>query len=183
MWRHLPNLLSIGRMVAVGPLAWWLLHENYLPALMLFVLAALSDLADGYLARRYGWQSELGGILDPLADKLLLLACGLLLFANGLLPGWMLALMLLRDALIVGGALVYHYRFERFQARPSRLSKFATMLQALLLVALMLHGEGLLQAQLLTVLLVMTAAALLASGAGYVIGYTRRAIELRRQGP
>ena len=72
---QLPNAITIGRMVMALPLLWLLMNATYRPALAIAVIAGISDGLDGFLAKRFGWQSELGGILDPLADKLLLTVC------------------------------------------------------------------------------------------------------------
>ena len=70
-----PNAITIARMVMALPLLWLLMNAQFRPALALAVVAGLSDALDGFLARRNGWQTELGGLLDPLADKLLLSTC------------------------------------------------------------------------------------------------------------
>ena len=72
--RHLPNLICVARIALIWPIVWALLASNYELALLLFAVAAVSDGLDGYLAKRFGWTSELGKALDPLADKLLLIS-------------------------------------------------------------------------------------------------------------
>ena len=96
----------------MAPFLWLLLKEHYGAALVLFVVAGISDALDGFLAKYYGWTSELGGIPDPIADKLLLLGAILALGWLHELPGWLVMLVLVRDALIVGGAIGYHF-FDR----------------------------------------------------------------------
>lgn len=181
MLKHLPNALTIGRMLAVAPIGWWLAEDDYTPAAALFLLAAISDGIDGMLARAYGWQSRLGGVLDPIADKLLMLVCASLLWWKELLPLWLFALMLGRDVLIVSGALVYHRYFEPFQAQPSLLGKITTALQALLLLVLMLDQAGWINAGIRAPLIGATAIALVGSAISYVSSYTRKAISLRRR--
>jgi len=73
-WRHLPNLLSALRLLLALPVALAIGYRDYPTALVLAALAALSDALDGFLARRFRWQSQFGAALDPLADKLLLVA-------------------------------------------------------------------------------------------------------------
>ena len=70
--RHIPNIISVIRILLVLPIALALAHQLLALSIMLFAVAAISDAADGFLAKRFGWQSELGAVLDPLADKLLL---------------------------------------------------------------------------------------------------------------
>jgi len=72
--RHIPNIISILRILLVIPVVMLLLDQRYGAALLLFAIAGISDGVDGFLAKRFGWQSRLGSILDPLADKLLLIA-------------------------------------------------------------------------------------------------------------
>ncbi len=181
--RHIPNALSIGRMLAVIPIGVWLHDEDYVPAAVLFLLAALTDALDGALARACGWQSRLGGVLDPIADKLLMLVSAGVLCWNGLLPPWMLLLMLSRDLLIVIGAIAHHRWFEPFQPQPSVLGKLCTAFQILLLVALMLQQSAGLGARLLTPLLLATALVLCASGIDYVYRYTSSALSQRSRSP
>ncbi len=181
--RHLPNALTIGRMLAVIPIGVWLHDEDYVPATVLFLVAALTDALDGVLARAYGWQSRLGGVLDPIADKLLMLVSAAVLCWNGLLPLWLLLLMLVRDVLIVVGALIHHRWFEPFQPQPSVLGKLCTAFQILLLVALMLQQSAGLSAGLITPLLYATALVLCASGIDYVYRYTSSALSQRSRSP
>lgn len=125
----LPNLISILRALAVGPIIWLLLEGRFGFALAAFVLAGLSDGLDGWLAARFGWRSALGGILDPLADKLLLVGSFAALWWVGWVPGWLLALVLLRDVVIVAGATVYHFLVAPLRAVPTLLSKLNTVVQ------------------------------------------------------
>lgn len=121
--RDIPNLITGLRILLVAPFLWLLLKEHYGAALVLFAVAGVSDALDGFLAKYYGWTSELGGILDPIADKLLLLGAILALGWLHELPGWLVMLVLVRDALIVGGAISYHLMIARFQAAPLMISK------------------------------------------------------------
>src|SRR5580765_6764447 len=92
-WRHLPNLLTASRMLMVVPLAWLILDGHYRGALLVAASAGATDALDGLLAKRYGWQSWLGGVLDPLADKLLLIACFVSLDLAGAIPDWLMWLV------------------------------------------------------------------------------------------
>ena len=132
--RDLPNIISVLRLLAVMPVVYLLLEKEFGWALVLFAAAGVSDGVDGFLAKHYGWQSRLGGILDPLADKTLLVACFLVLGAMSLIPVWLVLAVVFRDLLIVGGALLYNYRVEEVEAAPILVSKLNTVLQILLLV-------------------------------------------------
>ncbi len=125
----IPNYISVLRALAVAPIIGLLLYGQFDWALAAFVLAGLSDGLDGWLAARFGWRSALGGILDPLADKLLLVGSFLALWWIGQAPGWLLALVLLRDVVIVLGATAYHFRVAPLRAAPTLLSKLNTVVQ------------------------------------------------------
>lgn len=138
-WRHLPNLLSGLRMLLVVPLAWLINAAHYDGALLVAACAGASDALDGYLAKRYGWQSWLGGVLDPIADKLMLVACFVSLGLVGAHPAWLTWLVVGRDVVIVAGAVAYHYLIGRLNAEPTQLSKFTTCVQIAYVLAQLLH--------------------------------------------
>lgn len=136
--RDLPNLITVMRLLLVAPLVWYLVMERYGAALVLAIVAGASDALDGYLAKRYGWSSRLGGILDPIADKLLLVSGFIMLGLSGLLPVWLVALVMLRDLVIVVGAALYHWLVARLEPAPSVISKINTTIQIVLLLAVLL---------------------------------------------
>ena len=150
----LPNYLSALRIVLVIPIAWLLWQQQVMSAFWLMLFAGLSDALDGFLARRYGWQTELGSLLDPLADKFLVAAMYLVFTLHELIPVWLVALILTRDILILLGAGVYRGVFGDLTVNPSLLSKTNTAVQIsivlLLMVSQMPIGE--LGGELLTVL-------------------------------
>ena len=178
--RDIPNLITSLRILLVAPFLWLLLEERYGAALALFVIAGVSDALDGFLAKYYGWTSELGGLLDPIADKLLLVGAILTLGWLNELPVWLVALAIARDLVIVGGAVVYHLRVARFQAAPLMISKLNTLTQLTLVGAVIVHyGLAPLPAWLLTSGIYLTALTTIWSGAAYVWRWGRLA---RRQG-
>jgi len=179
--RHLPNLITGLRILLVAPFLWALLEERYNTALLLFIIAGVSDALDGFLAKYFGWTSELGGLLDPIADKLLLMGAILALGWLNELPGWLVALVILRDLLIVGGAVSYHLLIERFEAAPLMISKLNTLVQLILVCAVIVHyGMIPLPNILLTGLIVLTALTTVWSGAAYIWQWSRRARSRRR---
>ena len=130
----LPNLLTLFRMFAVIPIVYWLIIGSYQAAFLLAVFAGISDLLDGYLARRYGWMTHFGGILDPLTDKFLLVSTTLTLAWLGQLPWWLVSLIVLRDLVIVFGGLYYHHLIVKItSSKPTTMSKWNTFLQILLI--------------------------------------------------
>ena len=187
MLRHLPNLITLLRMVLVVPLCWLIGAGRYDEALLVAAIAGLSDALDGFLAKRFGWQSWIGGMLDPIADKLLLTAAFVWLALAGELPVWLAALIVGRDLAIVLGAIAYHNLIGRFDAAPSRLSKLTTVIQiAFVLVELMRLSHWVeVPPTLRTSLIVVTAGFTLASGLHYVLvwgGRARRPVRLKEEG-
>lgn len=178
---QLPNAITVSRMVMALPLLWLLMNAAWRPALVLAVVAGVSDGLDGLLAKRFGWQSELGGLLDPLADKLLMSVCFFGLWWGGLLPAWIVALVLLRDAVIVGGAWAWSRLEGGFHAEPSALSKATTLAQLLLIAMVLAQPAGLpLFPEWIPPVALATAALTVLSGVDYVWRFSRRA--LRRRG-
>ena len=174
--RDIPNLLTVLRILLTVPVAWLLLTRHYSSALALFAFAGISDGLDGYLAKHYGWESRLGSLLDPLADKLLLVLAFIALGWIGLIPIWLVVLVIARDLVIVSGAVYYHFQVERLEAAPSLLSKLNTLVQILLVILVVCDAgplplpdvliDGLIWAVLATTVL---------SGVTYVFVWTRRA--------
>lgn len=126
---QIPNLLTALRLLLIPWILLALAQSAFRLAAVLLAIAALSDGLDGFLARRYGWQTRLGGLLDPLADKLLVNALFLGLWWGGFVAGWLPLLVLARDLVIVGGAAAYHWRIAPLQAEPSLVGKACTVAQ------------------------------------------------------
>ncbi len=181
--RNIPNLLSIARILLSLPVAWLLLNGRFSEALLLFFIAGVSDGLDGYLAKRFGWRSRLGSILDPLADKTLLVTSFLCLVWVGLIPLWLLALVVGRDLVIVVGALAFHWLIGRYDMEPTWVSKLNTVLQITLVLALVLsNGLYVLPDMLLIGLLYGACLTTILSGIDYVWTWGRKAYYARRSG-
>jgi cardiolipin synthase len=176
-WNWIPNAITLVRMALAAPLAWLILDQQHAAALALAMIAGASDAVDGLLAKRLSWQSQLGGLLDPMADKLMLLAAFVALAVTGVLPVWFVVLAVGRDAVIVAGAVAYHNLIGPLTAQPTYLSKITTVLQIVLVVAALLHDlDGFdLPGWLLPGLVWTTAAATAASGLDYVVSWAIRA--------
>ncbi|HET9033335.1 MAG TPA: CDP-alcohol phosphatidyltransferase family protein [Dokdonella sp.] len=175
MWRHLPNLITAMRMALVWPVFWLVTHGDFRSALLLAALAGFSDAFDGWLAKHFSWQSRLGGLMDPLADKLLLLACFGALTTIGEVPVWLLILVIGRDLVIVCGAVAYHNLIGPFEAQPSRLSKLTTLVQILFVLAELLRLAWVPELPGRDALLVVTAVLTAVSGLHYVWVWSLRA--------
>lgn len=169
-------MITVMRLLLVPPVIWLILQHRYDLALWLFLFAGVSDGVDGFLAKQFGWTSRLGGLLDPVADKLLLVSCYLALSWEGLLAPWVVILVVARDVIILAGALVYHFRIARLEASPTLSSKFNTLAQ-IMLVLLLLWGSGVAPVDpwwvvFMTWLVVLTT---LLSGLEYVLIWGRKA--------
>jgi len=181
-WRHLPNGLTLLRIALAPPLYLTLAAREPLAASLLLLLAAASDALDGFLARRYAWQTRLGGLLDPLADKILLNACFLGLWQAEAVPGWLLALVFGRDLVIVAGGAAFHWLIRPLQAEPSLLGKANTATQILFVLwLLLLFVVGPQASHWAAPAIWIVALMALASGTDYVQRWSRRAWRERRR--
>jgi cardiolipin synthase (CMP-forming) len=173
--RHLPNLICLVRLALVWPVAASMGAGNFLLALGLFVAAAVSDGLDGYLAKRFNWTSELGKILDPLADKLLLVTVFIEAAWLGLVPWWITAAAVARDILIGLGALVFRLWFGPLHGRPAVISKINTAAQLLYLTGVMFSAAmGFPPREILDALALITVLTIVLSGYHYMATFTRR---------
>jgi cardiolipin synthase len=178
--RDIPNIITLFRFLLVPPVVVLLLKQQFASALVVFGIAGFSDALDGFLAKHYGWTSRLGGLLDPLADKLLLLGCFITLGWLGLIPWWLIVLVVVRDIVILTGAVVYNFLIEQLEAAPSPVSKLNTFTQILLVLAIM-FAEGIQAVPdlWLDVLLYSVLVTTVWSGIGYVWSWSRRAWQRR----
>ncbi|KAK3676426.1 hypothetical protein LTR78_003702 [Recurvomyces mirabilis] len=145
---NLPNLLTVTRLVAAPVTAYLLLHDHYKWALALFAYAGITDLVDGWLARRWKLQTVAGSVMDPMADKALMIILTVTLAVKGALPLYLATLILGRDASLAVAAIYYRYAslpapktFARYwdfslpsaEVHPTTVSKYNTFLQLMLI--------------------------------------------------
>src|SRR5262245_46918913 len=130
-----PNLICLLRIALTVPIVVLLAEGRYGQTLGLFAVAAVSDMLDGYLAKTFGWTSDLGKVLDPLADKLLLVSVFITLAVFGLVPVWLATIAVLRDVVIGVGAAIYIWLFGPLEGRPTVPSKLNTLVQLLFVIA------------------------------------------------
>jgi cardiolipin synthase len=133
----LPNAISIARIALIAPILVLFVEGQYGWSLGLFIAAGLSDGIDGYLAKRFGWQTRLGGFLDPAGDKLLVAWTFGTLAWLGHIPVWLAVIVILRDVVIVTGSFMYHYLVRRLEGEPTFISKFNTGLEFAFLIFVM----------------------------------------------
>ncbi len=132
----LPNLLTLVRFLLVAPVGYSVLMGHFEIALALFLFASLSDLIDGWLARRFAWESSLGRLLDPAADKILLLTVLISLTLSDVLPMWAGVTLVLRDVLLLMAAATYRYLVGYLRLAPSVFGKLC--LAAIMTLVVML---------------------------------------------
>ncbi len=169
-------MLCLLRMALVIPVAWAILAGRYPVALAVFFVAGFTDGLDGFLAKRYSWQSRLGAFLDPAADKLLLVSSFVTLWYAGYVPPWLLVAVVARDLVIVIGAGLYRWRVGSFDAEPTLLSKANSALQllyVLLVLALLVFGVP--GRDMIDALGLLVLSTTVISGFDYVIRWTGRA--------
>ena len=184
--KYLPNIISIIRILLVIPTVNYLWHNEYGKALTVFFVAGVSDVLDGFLARRFGWVTRLGSILDPLGDKLLMTAIYFTLGLMGQLPVWLVVLVIGRDLVIIAGAVAYRLLVKEITMQHLLISKLNTGFQILLVLILIFYRTfpSQIPVQVINILIYLVAFTTLASGIAYVLIWTQRArhqIKVRTQ--
>jgi cardiolipin synthase len=177
---YIPNAICFVRIALIVPIVGALLVGDYAISLGLILLAGFSDGLDGFLAKRFGWRTRLGGILDPLADKLLLVSVFVTLAWLGVTPVWLTAVVIGRDLVIVVGALAYNYLIGEVQPEPTRISKLNTALQ--LLYVLLVLSDAATELPLAVPVLLAGAGVMVSSvvsGLDYVLTWGGRARAVR----
>lgn len=168
--------ITLLRFLLAPLLVWLLLQQDYSMALGIFLLGSISDALDGFIARQFNQGTPLGALLDPLADKLLVACAILMLFWLGHFPLWLAIPVLLRDLIIMSGALAYRHISGKLEMQPLPLSKLNTAVQFVLILAILAANDGYPQLHfLLEPLSWLTLATTLASGAQYIWEWSRRA--------
>lgn len=129
---RLPNLISLLRVVAAPFVAWLLYAGRFREALVLLLAAGLTDWLDGYAARKLGISDRLGIVLDPMADKILMVVVFVSLGLLGLIPWWLFVMVVVRDLVIVAGVLLLRILRNRRQFLPTMMGKVSTFFQIVL---------------------------------------------------
>ena len=176
----IPNAICVVRILLIVPLVAALFAGSYYAALVLIVVAGLSDGLDGLLARTFHWRTRLGSLLDPAADKLLVVSTFFSLTALELVPLGLTLIVVLRDIVIVSGALVYQKMAGNLAGEPILISKLNTVCQLTFIVLTIMHAEWAVPDTVwLTVLGAMVVFTSITSGLTYVLIWSR----LARQQP
>jgi cardiolipin synthase len=166
---NIPNIITLGRVILTPVIFWLLVSGNSEAAFIVFVCAGISDAVDGYLAKRFKLQTELGAYLDPLADKLLITSIYIALGVAHKLPSWLVIAVVSRDILIVVAVMLAWVVDQRPPIKPLWISKANTASQ-LVLAAVVLADDGfsLGLSGIITVLVWVTGALTILSLAAYV---------------
>lgn len=170
---NLPNFISLGRLFLTPLLIWLIVSDHLDTAFWIFLIAGVSDILDGLLARLLKNQTTIGRYLDPIADKVLLIAVFITLGVKGYISEWLVILVVFRDVMILGGALILHISNKPVAIKPIMISKVNTFFQIVLVGSVL--GQPLigLSFSLLEVLFYITSATTIISGITYVIKWIR----------
>ena len=166
--KNIPNLFTGIRLLLIPVLIYLLYSHDFTSALYLIIFMGLSDAVDGFLAKRLNCISRFGEFFDPICDKLMLISATVTLAYIGLLPTWLVWLVIMRDLIIIGGGIVYYFYIEEFRAAPSLLSKANTFFQLLLVVIVIYSQINALPQQWIDGLIAIAASTTLLSGVGYM---------------
>lgn len=172
---NLPNAITFGRLLTVPIAVYLMMQSEFLAAFILFVVAGVSDALDGYIAKQWNQATTLGALLDPVADKTLLVSVYITLGLQGHVPNWIVVLVVFRDLIIVGGVILLFIVRLEVRMRPLIISKINTAAQiALAAIVLAKLGLELDIAEVSTTMIYVVAATTALSGAGYVVSWTRQ---------
>jgi cardiolipin synthase len=164
---NIPNALTLARLCSIPVFLALLSKHQFTSALYVFAFAAVTDALDGTLARLFDARTEIGAVLDPFADKLLLLSAFVTLAIDGAIPGWLLGVIVIRDIVLVFGfLLMLFFSSERIGVQPSYLGKSATFLQLMCVIGALTHLSTI-QPQVWNLLLYTTVAMTGGSGLHY----------------
>lgn len=178
--RQLPNVITSIRILLIVPIAMALSGHRTVETLWLFCVAGASDGIDGFLAKRFGWQTDLGGLLDPVADKLLLATVFVMLALLGSVPVWLTVAVIARDCIILLGAVAYRIALGPVVGRPSRMSKLNTLCQVIFILVVIGTPQFSWPPVWQTFLGALVFVTVAVSGLDYVLVYSRLAAEHAR---
>jgi len=170
---NLPNYITLARVVLIPFFINFMIYGYYGTALAVFVAACVTDALDGMIARLTHQKTDLGAFLDPMADKLLIIAAFVTLVLLGMLPVWLVIIVVSRDVILVLGSLVIYFTGHQFTARPSIIGKVTTVLQLFVVIIALILKTYDTEIALMTVLTWLTALFTVASGVQYVARGTK----------
>lgn len=171
---YLPNLISVLRLLLAPFIIWLIVSDRLLAAFVVFVVAGVSDALDGWIARHFRCQTELGAYLDPAADKALLVSIFVTLGARGYLPAWLVIAAVSRDVLILGAVMISWLMGQPVEVRPLFISKMNTLGQITLVTFVLAeYGLGLGLHQIVMVMVWIVGLLTMASAGAYLATWLR----------
>jgi cardiolipin synthase len=180
---NIPNTITVLRIMVVPVLVYLLLHGDYRIAIWVLLGASISDALDGFIARRFNLCTDLGAVLDPLADKILIIASVLALAWGRLLPWWLAVVIAARDLIIIGGATAYYRRAGRLEMNPSIPSKLNTFVQICMVFLILGTASGMVKAAgWLSMLFGCVLFTTVFSGLHYIVVWGQKAAEIKLKG-
>lgn len=175
---NVPNTISLLRLLLVPAVIYLLAQSAYAYALAVFLLASVSDGIDGWIARHYDLRTRFGAMMDPVADKLIILACLLMLTWLGWIPLWLTLSLLARDMVIVFGAIAYRRVVGHVEITPTMLGKTHIFMEFGMLCVVLAHAAAIIAvANWLPFLFVLVCATAVLSGGQYIWIWGRKAAD------
>ena len=166
----------------IPPVVWTILYGSPQIAAVLVGIAVFTDGLDGFLAKNFDWRTRFGAVTDPIADKALFIAVFVTLAYMGLIPMWLLWVVVVRDLVIVCGGLAYHHLIGRFRMAPSMISKLNTLVQFLFVFSVLINlATGFPGAAVVNGMVFLVLATTLLSGLDYVLTWSKKAMSERSE--
>lgn len=166
---NLPNLLTILRIALLPFFLFFLVKDRYEAALIILFIASISDALDGFVARKFNQVTELGKLLDPLADKIFLLSSFTAFYLLDLLPLWLFLIAIIKELTILSGSAFIYLKHVKFDIEPTFAGKASTALQMATVLLILFHGLGYVTEEILLAAMIATAILLFYSISSYVI--------------
>ena len=180
---NLPNLITLGRLFSVPVILWLILDGIMLAAFWVFFVSALSDAVDGIIAKYFDAETVFGAFLDPIADKALLVSVFLMLGHQGYIEAWLVIMVVFRDLVIIGGALLFQTVTQSLTMQPLIISKVNTFVQLVFaVIVLWVEAYGIDGGAAIGVIGYIVAVTTLWSGSVYVITWSHRAAVMEDTG-
>ena len=173
---NVPNILTLARIIITPVIVYAILSGEALTALILMIVAGITDMLDGAIARYYNQRTTVGAYLDPLADKLMLISMFVTLFIVGEVPLFLFLAVIFRDVIIVVGAMAYEMVTHSLKMEPSMVSKVTTFMQIVYVVTLLLHMAYPLADIWIEMVVWSTFVVTCVSGLHYMLVWTRKAV-------
>tara|TARA_Y100000031_G_scaffold145181_1_gene177462 strand:+ start:3827 stop:4432 length:606 start_codon:yes stop_codon:yes gene_type:complete len=180
---NLPNLITLGRLFSVPVILWLIIGGSMLAAFWVFFVSALSDAVDGIIAKYFDAETVFGAFLDPIADKALLVSVFIMLGYQGYIEAWLVIMVVFRDLVIIGGAILFQTVTQTLTMRPLAISKVNTFVQLVFaVIVLWVEAYGLDGGVAVGVIGYIVAVTTLWSGTAYVITWSNRAAVMEDTG-